>query len=60
MSSAGVLMVGCGLVLAGMAAEGLVARRWLNIAGPAPLDTVAVLAFALPAVGLALMAALAA
>ncbi|MDP4023588.1 hypothetical protein Q8W71_13195 [Methylobacterium sp. NEAU 140] len=52
--------VGCGLVLAGLAADGCIARRWLAAGRPAPFDPLAVLAFALPAAGLALMAAVAA
>lgn len=57
--SALVTTVGCCLVLAGLAAEKFAEHRWLAAGGPARLDTFAVLALALPAVGLTLMAALA-
>ncbi|MEL6062978.1 MULTISPECIES: hypothetical protein [unclassified Methylobacterium] len=52
--------IGCCLVLTGFAAENVAEHRWRAASGPAPLDTFAVLAVALPAVGLTLMAALAA
>lgn len=52
--------IGCCLVLTGFAAERVAEHRWLAAGRPAPLDTFAVLALALPAVGLTLMAALAA
>lgn len=57
--SALVTFIGCGLVLAGFAAEKFAEHRWLAASRPAPLDTLAVLALALPAVGLTLMATLA-
>ncbi|SEG52945.1 hypothetical protein SAMN04488144_121107 [Methylobacterium sp. 190mf] len=57
--SALVTFVGCGLVLSGFAAEKFAERRWLAASRPAPLDTLAVLALALSAVGLTLMATLA-
>ncbi|MDP4022314.1 hypothetical protein Q8W71_06745 [Methylobacterium sp. NEAU 140] len=57
MGSMNMLMVGCGLVLAGLAAENLAARRWLAAGRPASLDVLTVLAFALPAAGLGVMAA---
>ncbi len=50
----------CGLVLTGFAAEEFAERRWLAAGGPAPVDTLAVLAMVLPAVGLTLMAVVAA
>ena len=52
--------IGCGLVLAGFAAERVAEHRWLVAGRPASLDAFAVLALALPAVGLTLMAAIAA
>jgi hypothetical protein len=55
-----VTFVGCGLVLAGFAAEKFAEHRWLTASRPAPLDALALLALALPAAGLTLMAALAA
>ena len=54
--SALVTFLGCGLVLAGFAAERFAECRWFAASGPAPLDACAVLALALPAVGLTLMA----
>lgn len=59
MMTALVSVLGCCLVLAGFAAENCAEHRWLAAGRPAPLDTLAVLALALPAAGLALMAALA-
>ncbi|MHB2205635.1 hypothetical protein [Methylobacterium sp. CM6257] len=58
--SALMTFIGCGLVLAGFAAEKFAEHRWLDAGHPAPLDTFAVLALALPAVGLVLMATLSA
>jgi len=58
--SALVSFIGCGLVLAGFAAERVAEHRWLAAGRPASLDACAVLALALPAVGLTLMAAIAA
>lgn len=58
--SALVTFLGCSLVLAGFAAERFAECRWLAASGPAPLDACAVLGLALPAVGLTLMATLAA
>jgi hypothetical protein len=58
--SALVTSIGCGFVLAGFAAEKFAEHRWLAASRPAPLDALAVLALALPAVGLTLMATLAA
>jgi hypothetical protein len=52
------MIVGCGLVLAGLVAESLAARRWAATARPAPVDVLAVLALALPAAGLCLIAGL--
>jgi hypothetical protein len=54
------MLVGCGLILAGLLADNLAARRWLASSGPAQLDAACVLAFALPAAGLAVMATLSA
>jgi hypothetical protein len=58
--SALVTFIGCGLVLSGFAAEKVAEHRWLAASRPAPLDTFAVLALALPAAGLTLMATLSA
>ncbi|MBE7201368.1 MAG: hypothetical protein INR70_26690 [Parafilimonas terrae] len=58
--SALLTFIGCILVLGGFAAEKFAEHRWLAAGRPAPLDTFAVLALALPAVGLTLMATLAA
>lgn len=52
------MMIGCGLVLAGLVAESLAARRWAATARPAPVDILTVLALALPAAGLGLIAGL--
>ncbi len=52
------MLVGCGLIIAGLLADNLAAHRWLVSSRPARLDVATVLAFALPAAGLAVMAAL--
>lgn len=52
--------LGCSLVLAGFAAGRFAERRRLGAGCPAPLDTLALLAVGLSAVGLAVMATLAA
>jgi hypothetical protein len=54
------MLVGCGLIVAGLIADNLAVRRWLVSSGPAQLDAACILAFALPAAGLAVMAALSA
>ena len=53
------MFLGCLLVLGGFAAEKCAEYRWVAAGRPAPVDTLALLALALPAAGLALMAALA-
>ncbi|WP_267360502.1 hypothetical protein [Methylobacterium sp. GC_Met_3] len=58
--SALVSLLGCGLVLTGFAAERFAEQRWLAAGRPGSVDACAVLALALPAVGLTLMAAIAA
>ncbi|XYD11860.1 hypothetical protein R1A27_32335 (plasmid) [Methylobacterium sp. NMS12] len=52
-----VTAIGCGLILAGLAAEHRVAHRWLAAERPARFDAFTILAFVLPAFGLALIAA---
>ncbi|MGH1572693.1 hypothetical protein ACRAWG_21000 [Methylobacterium sp. P31] len=54
------MLVGCGFILAGLLAENLAVRRWLASSRPAQLDVACILAFALPAAGLAVMATLSA
>jgi hypothetical protein len=50
------MLVGCGLIVAGLLADNFAVRRWLASSGPAQLDVACILAFALPAAGLAVMA----
>jgi hypothetical protein len=58
LAGAQAMLVGCGLIIAGLLADNLAAHRWLVSSRPARLDVATVLAFALPAAGLAVMAAL--
>lgn len=50
------MLVGCGLIVAGLLADHLVIHRWLASSRPAQLDAACILAFALPTAGLAVMA----
>jgi hypothetical protein len=47
--------IGCGLVLAGFAAENFAEHRWQSASGPAPLDALTLMGLVLPLAGVAML-----